>query len=134
MGDIACGALPWPFGFSNVSHRADEFVVWILFFRVLKFIQKCGILRAPIRVKEVQLVRKLFLCGLQNHASKGCDTNSSDKEHARTRSIGMERKRTEWSRDPDFTFQIERSKYTFESRITHPSRHYKIRFKWRARD
>src|SRR5262249_23349740 len=98
-------ALPCPIGFSNVGHRTDEFVVWIVFFRFLKFIQERSILRTAIRVKEVQLVREPVLCGLQNHASKGSDTNSSDKEHGGTRGVCMERKRTVWSRDPDFTFQ-----------------------------
>src|SRR5262252_5280217 len=105
MRDIAGFTRPWPFGFPHVGHRADELVVWILFLDLLKFIQKRGILWAAIRVKEVQLVREFVFCGLQNHASKGSDTNSSDKEHGGTRGVGMERKRTEWSRDPDFTFQ-----------------------------
>src|SRR5262245_23216707 len=134
MRNVASCAMPRPFGFSNVGHRPNEFVVWILFFGILKFIQERGILRATIRVKEVQLVRELVLCGLQNHASKGSDTNSSDKEHGGTRGIRMERKRTEWSRDPDFTFQTSCSEYPFESRIAHSGRHYKIRFKRRARD
>src|SRR5262249_54867077 len=104
MCDMARFALPWPLGFSNVGHRTDEFVVWILFFGFLKFIQECSILGTAIRVKEVQLVRELVLCGLQNHASKGSDTNSSDQEHGGTRGVGMERKGTERPRDPDFTF------------------------------
>src|SRR5206468_482531 len=127
MRDMARCALPWPFGFSKVSHRSDEFVVRILCFGVLKFIQECGILGAAIRVKEVQLVRELVLCGLQNHASKWSDTNSSDKEHGGTRGVGMKRKRTEWSRDPQVTFQTQCSKYTFEGRIAHSGRQYKIR-------
>src|SRR5262249_26983336 len=97
--------MPWPFGFSNIGHRSDEFVVGILAFGFLKFIQERSILWAAIRVKEVQLVRELVLHGLQNHASKGSDTNSSDNEHGGSSGIVMERKRTEWSRDPDFTFQ-----------------------------
>src|SRR5215467_9901236 len=134
MRDVSRFALPWPFGFWKVGHRTDEFVVWIMFFDVLKFIQECGILGAAIRVKKIQLVGEVVLCGLQNHASKGSDPNSSDKEHRRTRGVALERKRTEWSRDPDFTFQAQCSKHTFESRIAHSGRYCKILFKWCARD
>src|SRR5262245_24549773 len=105
MRDMTRWALPLLFGFSNVGHRADEFVAWGLFFAFLKFIQERSILGTAIRVEEVQLVRKLVLCGLQNHASKRSDTDSSDKEHGGTRGVGVERKRTEGSRDPNFAFQ-----------------------------
>src|SRR4029453_2276812 len=125
-------SLPWLLGFPHVRHRADKFVVWILVLDFLKFIQECGVLRTAIRVKEVQRVGELVLRRLQNDASKGSDTNSADKEHRGTRSVGMKREGTKWSRDPDFTPQTECSKYTFESCIAHSRRHCKIGLKRRA--
>src|SRR5262245_31608343 len=104
MRDMARCAVPWTLRSYCCGDRRDEFVVWILFFGCLKLIQERGILRATIRVKEVELLREFVLCGLQNHASKWSDTNSSDKEHGGSRGVVMQRKRTEWPGDPDFTF------------------------------
>src|SRR5262249_22535577 len=103
----------------HVRHRADEFVVRILFFHCLKFIQECGVFRTAIRVKEVQLVREFVVCGLQNDASKRSDTNASDEEHRGTRSVAMKRKGTERSGDGDFTAKMECFDCPFESCTPH---------------